>query len=244
MKHTVSLALLCGLLGAGLGLNPALARPKPQQPHFASPAQIVAAEVVFQQLAQRKGQWAAFRDTAAEDAVMFVPQPVVARTWLRAQKTNPAQPLTWQPHQVWLSCDGSLAVSYGAWQQGSGKQGYFTTVWQRQKKGDYKWVMDQGDDLSAALPSPEMIGSAVGVCIRGRKPDPATPPALPAGTRGGWSDDRTLSWAVTVDANCARSLTISLLRGAGQPMTPMLTRQVAAPMGADGKPSATCEAAA
>ena len=69
----------------------------------------VSAEA-FARAAQEKGQWTAFREYAADDALMFVPQPVAAKDWLKKQ-ANPAQAVTWQPYAVWSSCDGSLAVT-------------------------------------------------------------------------------------------------------------------------------------
>jgi hypothetical protein len=203
---------------------------------FASPAAIVAADVALSQLAQRKGQWVALRDTATEDAVMFVPQPMVARDWLKSQQPT-ARSTSWQPQQVWLSCDGSLAVSYGASQQAAGGPGYYTTVWQRQKNGDYKWVMTQSDGLAAALAAPEMIGAGVATCDRTARPVPTSDaaatlsPAFPAGTRGGWSADRTLSWAVAIDPDCSRALTVSLYRGPGKPMESVLQKRIAGSAG-------------
>lgn len=216
----------------------AAAKPKRPPMRYASPAAIVAADVALSQLAQRKGQWAALRDTATEDALMFVPQPIVARNWLKAQPPT-TKPTSWKPQQVWLSCDGSLAVSYGNTRLAAGGPGYYTNVWQRQKQGDYKWVMTQSDGLAAALAEPEMIGAGVATCDRNARPPavfaskaPPTPePAFPAGTRGGWSEDRTLSWAVSIDATCGRTLTVSLYRGTGKPMELVLSKRVAGSAG-------------
>src|SRR5690606_35236327 len=94
----------------------------------ASPGEVVAAELAFARLAQEKGQWTAFLGTSTSDAVMFVPQPVNAHEWLRRQ-SNPAEAVRWQPHQVWSSCDGTLAVTKGAWQRPDRSVGYFTTGW-------------------------------------------------------------------------------------------------------------------
>jgi hypothetical protein len=230
-RAAAGLVLLAGTALLGGMIGEAAAKPKRPPMNFASPARIVAADVVLSQLARRKGQWTAFRAFATEDAVMFVPRPVVARSWLKSQK-DPAAPVDRQSQQVWLSCDGSLAVSYGAQAQADGTSGYYTTVWQRQKNGDYKWVMDQSDVLASPLPAPEMIGAGVAACERGAGPHagPAAPaPAFPAGTRGGWSDDRTLSWAVALGPDCSRTLTVSLSRGAGKPMEAVLQKRVAAP---------------
>ncbi len=44
----------------------------------ADPAKVIATELAFARAAQEKGQWTAFAEFAADDAVMFVPQPVNA----------------------------------------------------------------------------------------------------------------------------------------------------------------------
>ena len=83
-----------------------------------------------------------------------VPQRVLAKLWLKG-RANPPQAVQWQPSTVWISCDGSAGVTFGAF-QGNGA-GWFSTVWQRQKKGDYKWVLDQGGDLAAPLAGADFI---------------------------------------------------------------------------------------
>lgn len=175
----------------------------------ANPSAVVAAELAFAREAQEKGQWAAFRDYAADDAVMFVPQQVQAKGWLKG-RAEPAVAVKWQPYVVWMSCDGSLAVTKGAWQRPTGV-GYFTTVWRRQKNGDYKWVLDQGDELAQPLPEPEMIAGEVADCSK------AAPPDIPAeaGRTVGWSDDKTLQWIVEVKPDNSRSFKVHRWTGSG-----------------------------
>jgi hypothetical protein len=148
--------------------------------------------------------------------VMFVPQMVYAQEFLK-DKPNPAQAVKWQPHQVWSSCDGSLAVTRGAWQRPDGTSGWFTTVWQKQKNGRYKWVLDQGDALPMPLDPPDMIVSKVADCppgYRGRAPkvkdfkgkllplDPAR--------RTGQSLDGTMGWEASVQPDGARRFTVAM----------------------------------
>lgn len=176
----------------------------------ADPSKVIAAELAFARLAQEKGQWTAFAETSSDDAVMFVPEAVNAHAWLKG-RANPPQAVRWQPHQVWSSCDGSLAVTKGAWQRPNGTVGYFTTVWERKRDGDYKWVMDQGDGLAEALAEPEMIGGAVAQCELpdGPRPRRERERDLPAIVRptlcegatcngGGASADGTLTYAYAV----------------------------------------------
>lgn len=199
----------------------------------ANPSALIAAEIAFARAAREKGQWTAFRDFADEEAVMFVPQPVMARDWLKGRK-DPTAPVQWQPYQVWISCDGTLGVTKGAWQRPDGSVGYFTTVWRQEKKGGYRWVLDQGDTLATPLNAPDMLSAMVADCPAGRREGP--PPAGPdkpkeklrtAGTDGsGRSDDGTLTWAYHVAPDNARSLSVSLRKGGA--MTEVLSLSVAA----------------
>lgn len=198
-------------------------------PNNASPGKIVAAELAFARLAREKGQWTAFREFATEDAVMFVPEPVNARDWLAKQK-NPAESVKWQPHQVWMSCDGSLAVTKGAWQRPDGSFGYFTTVWERQQDGEYKWVLDQGDVLAEPLAEPDVVQSTVADCSL--QPAQTIPyPAQPTQKKfSGEADDGRLKWDMRFEQDQARKLIVSIWTGTQWNVA--LTSEVPAPEGA------------
>lgn len=186
---------------------------------YANPSAAIAAELAFARLAQEKGQWTAFKATAAPDAVMFTPAMVLAQAWLK-DRPNPATGLTWQPHQVWSSCDGSLMVTNGAWQKPGNKHGWFTTVWQRQPKGGYKWVLDHGDETKDPVAAPDMIAARVADCPERRMgPRPSGKPSKQAKPvpipfdptrREGRSDDGSLIWTVTSDATGARDFTAQM----------------------------------
>lgn len=136
-------ALTVMLLGAGLVAAPLVAK-KPPIRLSPNPSAIVAAELAFNRLAREKGQWTAFRETAAPEAVMFVPQKVLAKEWLK-KRADPPKSVAWQPQKIWVSCDGRTAASTGAWQRPDGSQGYFTTIWTLDDKGRWYWVLDHGD---------------------------------------------------------------------------------------------------
>lgn len=177
----------------------------------ADPGKVVAAEIAFARTAQEKGQWTAFAEFAADDAVMFVPAPVKAKDWLKGQR-DPAEAVRWQPHQVWSSCDGTLAVTKGAWQRADGSTGYFTTVWQRDRKGEYKWVMDQGDTLEQPLEEPDMIGTRVADCRSRAVPPPVVRVPAP-GDPAGQSRDGTLAWSVFVEQDGSRTVEVRFWDG-------------------------------
>jgi hypothetical protein len=109
----------------------------------------IEAERAFAADAQKIGQWTAFRKWAAPDATMFIPQPANAHEFLKDKK-DPPKAIDWWPTASWISCDGKLAVNTGGWTQPNGSVGYFTTVWQRQPDGGWKWIVDGGDDLKTS----------------------------------------------------------------------------------------------
>ena len=196
-----------------------------------NPSALIAAEIAFARAAREKGQWTAFAETAAEEAEMFAPQRVPAKAWLKG-RANPPAAVQWQASAAWISCDGSAGVTFGAYQAGADDKaagGWFSTVWQRQrKKGDYKWVLDQGGALAARLAGADFITGKVADCPPRprrdpladeppppppRKPDKTAPPppprplagpiphfAGPAGadSKDGRAVDGTLAWRSTV----------------------------------------------
>lgn len=206
------------LLAAALGGCAAAPGPELRnfQPKIANPSAIIAAEIAFNQRAQQKGQWTAFRETAARDAIMFVPQPTLAPEWLKG-KADPAQSVKWQPHKAFMSCDGKTGVTTGAWQGAKGSVGYFTTVWQFVEKnargdGEWKWVVDHGDALTAPRMPKEMIETKVASC-KGRAPAALVAPPEGAVMKTGYARDQSLSYAYVVQPNGARTIEVKLWNG-------------------------------
>ena len=194
------------------------------RPLAANPSAFIAAEIGFARLAQEKGQWTAFRETSHPDAIMFVPERVKARDWLKSQK-DPAEAVRWQPHAVYVSCDGNSGVTTGAWQKGPAN-GFFTTVWARDEKGRLSWVLDHGDALATPREAPEFIASKRAVC--------GSRPAVPIEAAGegedmavGLSADQTLSWTSTVRTDKSRRVAIRLWDG--KEMATVIDDRVAAP---------------
>lgn len=194
------------------------------RPLAANPSAFIAAEIGFARLAQEKGQWTAFRETSHPDAEMFVPQRVKARDWLKTQK-DPAEAVKWQPHAVYISCDGNAGATTGAWQKGPAN-GYFTTVWVRDEKGRISWIHDHGDTLAVAREAPDFIASRQAVC--GSRPDTIGAGAAKAGAEktDTWGDT-TLQWSSLVNADGSRRVTIHLWDG--KEMATVIDDRVAAP---------------
>ncbi|MEJ7934507.1 hypothetical protein WG907_09595 [Sphingobium sp. AN558] len=186
-RRGVTLGLVCFAL---IGARP----PMRFQP---DPSSVIAAEIAFNRLAQQKGQWTAFRETADKDAVMFMPQRVAALAWLKGRADPPAS-VVWSPAMVYVSCDGNLAASTGNWTRPDGTAGYFTTIWRRGKKGAWKWIMDHGDELATAREVPEYLTGRVATCKRGA----STP-------------DDSLTWSAEAAPDGGRRVTVRMWTGEG-----------------------------
>lgn len=215
------LAATLGLALAGCAGPPGELR---NRPLAANPSAFIAAEIAFARLAQEKGQWTAFRETAHPDAVMFVPGRVKARDWLKTQ-TDPAEAVKWQPHAVYVSCDGNAGATTGAWQKGPAN-GYFTTVWLRDDKGRISWVLDHGDTLADPRPAPDFIASKLAAC--------GSRPAVSIEAEGEDEDmavslapDQTLSWTSIVRTDGSRRIAVRLWDG--KEMATVIDDRIAAP---------------
>jgi len=173
----------------------------------ADPSRIVATEFAFAQAAQEDGQWTAFEDYAASNALIFGRHGAIdAKPWLKQQK-DPPQAMTWRPHAVWSSCDGSLAVTRGGYQSPDGEVGTFYTVWERDRGTEYKWIFDFGFPTETAEKAPLAIPGNVADCpARG-----AAAPPLPSieGRNIRHSKDGTLAWTFLIAGDPAvRSFTV------------------------------------
>ena len=215
-------ALTIVLLGVGLLAAPLAAKRQPVR-LSPNPSAIVAAESAFNRLAREKGQWTAFRETAAPEAVMFVPQKVLAKDWLK-KRADPPKSVTWQPQKIWVSCDGRTAASTGAWQRPDGSQGYFTTIWKLDDKARWYWVLDHGD-ARAQVPKAKAradddddsgVEGKVAVCKRG-----VGAPAQARGPRGERKEDardvphvdESLLWDYDVKPDNSREVRVRVWNG-------------------------------
>lgn len=172
----------------------------------------VDAERAYAAMAQEKGQWTAFRATAAPGAVMFTPDPVNAAEFLKDRKDPPVA-VKWQPSESYLSCDGRTAANTGPWQR-PGHDGYFTTVWTRAGKS-WEWNVDFGDALKKALPAaPQKVPVRRASC---RTAKPALLPKLAAAQKSGSgsSRDHSLEWTWRVEKGGDRHFLVYLWNGRG-----------------------------
>ena len=194
----------------------------------------VDAEISFARDAKRIGQWTAFRKWADRDAVMFTPQAVWARTFLKPLK-NPPNAISWRPAQSYVSCDGRTAVNTGPWFKQDGTPGgYFTTVWQRTPAG-WRWAYDGGGPMSGPAPSrkPQVhrascAGKAPGAPVMPPPPlSPRKAQTTPEDNGRGQSADKTLGWDWKVEKDGSRKFRV--FQWNGQRYEQMLYNDVPAP---------------
>ncbi|MEO6247707.1 MAG: hypothetical protein ABIO85_03890 [Sphingomicrobium sp.] len=174
----------------------------------------IDAERAFARDAQRIGQWAAFRKYAARDAVMFTPQAIWARDFLKDRK-EPVRAIAWTPSASVMSCDRSVAVNAGPYSAPGGKHGRFTTVWLKGKRG-WEWIYDGGETTAQPVPTGPVPIVSRAACTGHPTGAPiATPPALSPPSTGkpndygrGESADKTLGWDWKVEKDGARTFRV------------------------------------
>lgn len=183
-----------------------------------APVTALDAERAFAHDAKRIGQWTAFRKWADRDAVMFTPQAVWARTFLKPLKDPPLS-ITWRAQQSFISCDGRTAVNTGPWfTQDNRLAGYFTTVWQRTPAG-WRWVYDGGVKAFGKSSKPTSPKVQVASCTGHPLGPPIAPPpkltpkqalTTPQDNGRGESADKTLGWDWKVAKSGERTLRVFL----------------------------------
>ena len=166
----------------------------------------IDAERAFAADAQKLGQWTAFRKHAAKDAIMFVPRAGSAHEFLK-DKADPPVAVFWWPGRSYVSCDGKTAISTGPWVRQWGKSvGYFTTVWQRQADGSWKWVLDHGDNLEVPRAEGGDIKAKQASCSRPTKPLLRTMTTTDGTAGSGRSNDGSIIWHWHVRSDGSRTV--------------------------------------
>lgn len=201
-----------------------------RQGSIGDPGRVAAADFAFAKMAREEGNWTAFRAYAADDAVMDAPAGFAPASELLSGLEDPPEPIRWAPTDVWSSCDGTLAVTLGRFVRSNGVVGDYVTVWELQRDNSYKWIYDTGtpDDPQPvpepdeALPEDAIVVEGM-TSITGRiadcQPD-AGQSALPlavtgVATRASTSDDSSLTWQSTLQADGARTVRVHYLRDGG-----------------------------
>lgn len=211
MRAAVGLTLVLGLVTAAASAQSGSSnRESRERRWYADPSAVIAADLALSRIAREKGQSRALRGAAASGAVLFVPRAVDGLSWLKRQP-DPAMAERWQPRTVWMSCDGGHAVSRGVWTRGA-TSGEYVTVWERQKKGGWKWLLREEAPAADLGDAPEMIAGRVAECsgLPRRSAAKDVPLLDPANSL---SRDQSLGWSVRVSPDCGRSVVVEAWNG-------------------------------
>lgn len=108
----------------------------------------------FSDLSAKEGMFKAFLSYIADDGVILSDNayPRVGKEALRnyySGKTDTLFTLKWAPVTGKISESGDLGYTYGLWtntdkQSGRVSNGTYMTIWQKQKDGSWKFVLDSG----------------------------------------------------------------------------------------------------
>lgn len=111
---------------------------------------IYETEKAFEKAVAEKGFNQGFIEFMSADGVLFRPNAVNAREYLKSQPASPAS-LTWNPEFIDVSSNGALAYSIGNGEfrpQGKNDStvyySHYLSVWQRQPDGTYRATLDTG----------------------------------------------------------------------------------------------------
>lgn len=103
------------------------------------------------------GKNAAFLEFAAEDVTFLAPNsyPMVGIKLLeerQAKRPDTTYTLTWEPKYARAAESGELGYTYGVWElklkakPDQIYKGTYATIWKRNEKGEWKYVLDTGND--------------------------------------------------------------------------------------------------
>ena len=203
----------------------------------ADPGKVAATDFALARQARDEGQWSALLAYAAPGAQLHDASGVTdAAAWLTG-RPDPAQAMARAPREVWSSCDGSLAVSFGRSRGADGIIGSYAAVWQRQRGGSYKWTYMIGTpDVPQPPPPPPgdavpdedtiVVGALQAITARAadcpqreRAADLPPPPPAPSAAGGApepvltRSRDGTLAWRVDQTGPASWRMVVEWQRG-------------------------------
>lgn len=116
---------------------------------------LTEAEQRFANAAVVKNIKTAFKEVLSEESIVFRPHPMNGRYSYRIDSRSDTTYLFWKPELVSISRGGDFGYSTGPWYSKRSKRygeitgfGNFVTVWQKDKKGTWKVLLDKGVNYS------------------------------------------------------------------------------------------------
>lgn len=133
-------------------------------------ASIEAAERAFAADGLIYGIKGSFLRHMADDAIMFAPGPVNAKSLYGDRPATREPKLEWWPQHVAIALSGDLGLSVGPAQVDGKRRGYYSTIWRKGAGGEWKWIYDGGAEADAlSAPGPEVPAGKVAVAPAGAR---------------------------------------------------------------------------
>ncbi|HWB64890.1 MAG TPA: hypothetical protein VG603_15340 [Chitinophagales bacterium] len=116
---------------------------------------LLKTDLEFSKMSESNGRNAAFLAYADSDVTLLRPysMPVSGKNTLEkllAEHPDSAFTLSWIPIKADISRAGDLGYTFGTYQlkdkKGKKGEGTYCTVWRRSRNGDWKFVMDTGNE--------------------------------------------------------------------------------------------------
>lgn len=215
--------MLALAVASGLGVAPALAAPS-----AADPSPVIAAERAFAARAAEVGVAQSFLDNMSDDAIVFAPDPVIARSVYGARPPGKTPKeggtlLAWWPNFAGIARSGDLGFTTGPAEANGKRVVHYFTVWRKQPDGRWKWVYDGGADSDASqAPGPDAPIQA----MPAGDAAPLAPSVAMAQVRG--AEAALADRAKADSAGAYRAVLVADARVQGSPLAPATTPQAVA----------------
>lgn len=145
MKKLICLTLLLGFVSLGFAQK---AKEK------SALESMVDAELAFAKQSVDQGTREAFMAFIADDGILFRPQAVKGKQWMKDHPLPPSDKrplLSWYPAVAGMARAGDLGYTTGPWEYKNDVHdakpvawGHFLTVWKKQADGSWKFAVDLG----------------------------------------------------------------------------------------------------
>src|SRR6185503_9997394 len=116
---------------------------------------LMQTDLAFSDLSKAKGRNASFLEYMDEHVTMLRPNgmPLVGKDTMRKRYDTMADTsysLTWKPLYSDVAVSGDLGYTYGRWllvtTKNDSSEGTYCTIWKLQPNGDWKFVLDTGNE--------------------------------------------------------------------------------------------------
>jgi len=125
---------------------------------------MIATEYNFAKSASEIGTHDSFLKFIADDGILFRPTPVNGKKFLNENNKPSNSLLSWYPDMTFVARAGDLGFTTGPWEWRRSKTdssalafGNFCTVWQKQSNGEWKFVIDIGNQNDKPLSEPTAL---------------------------------------------------------------------------------------